>query len=274
VATAARRALSSILLRPTNYRVTKLPQMASTEEKFLEWTAALDARHLSELSVAEVARALRALSSCYVERRAKLASGHALGTAGKRAAFALFYAPLHFLVTRTVVRAVGPAKALRIIDLGCGTGASGAAWALEAGTAHVNGFDRHPWAVSEALWTYRTFGLPGGARQADVTRLHLPTEPGTGIVAAYTVNELKPEARAQLFRNLLVAGRRGVHVLVLEPISRRAIPWWREWEAAFKHAGGRSDEWRFPSSLPERQRQLARAAGLDPKELTARSLYL
>ncbi|MBA3888795.1 MAG: hypothetical protein H0X67_24180, partial [Acidobacteria bacterium] len=58
------------------------------------WLEALEGRHLSDLTPAEVARALRALSSCYVERRSKLARGGALDSAGKRAAFALFYAPL------------------------------------------------------------------------------------------------------------------------------------------------------------------------------------
>jgi hypothetical protein len=36
----------------------------------------------------------------------------------------------------------------------------------------------------------------------------------------------------------------------------------------------RLGEWRFPADLPRRQRDLAKAAGLDPRELTARSLYL
>jgi hypothetical protein len=46
----------------------------------------------------ELGRALRALSSCYIERRGKLGDGHALEGRGKRAAFALYYAPLHFLI--------------------------------------------------------------------------------------------------------------------------------------------------------------------------------
>src|SRR5688572_25893030 len=97
------------------------------------WLAALDERHLADLTPSEVARALRALSSCYVERRGKLASGGALDSAGKRAAFALFYAPLHFFVVREIVRALpgAPARLSRIVDLGCGTGAAGAAWCLE-----------------------------------------------------------------------------------------------------------------------------------------------
>ena len=75
-------------------------------EIFHEWLAALEARHLSDLRVQEVTRALRALSSAYVQRRGPAIS-RSLDTAGKRAAFALFYAPLHLLTTDLVVRALG-----------------------------------------------------------------------------------------------------------------------------------------------------------------------
>src|SRR6185312_6641978 len=70
------------------------------------WLASLERRHLANLSRSELTRALRALSSCYVERRDKLTEGAALEGAGKRAAFALFYAPLHFITVTAVVRAM------------------------------------------------------------------------------------------------------------------------------------------------------------------------
>jgi SAM-dependent methyltransferase len=244
------------------------------QEKFSSWIAALDERHLANLTPSEVARALRALSSCYVERRGKLSSGVALGSAGKRAAFALFYGPLHFLIAREVVKAIGMLAVAEIVDLGCGNGAAGAAWALEAGGASIAGFDRNPWAVAEAQWTYRTLGLTGRARQADIARLTVRGRRGLGVIAAYTLNALAPEARDALLRQLIEAGRGGAHALVLEPIARRTVPWWDEWAAAFESAGGRSNEWRFPAALPSRAAALARAAGLDPRELTARSLSL
>ncbi len=103
------------------------------------WLSALDEKHLADLTPSEVARALRALSSLYVERRAKLAAGSALGTAGKRAAFALFYAPTHFLLIRHVLRALAPPPVTRILDLGCGTGSAGAAWGLESPGARISG---------------------------------------------------------------------------------------------------------------------------------------
>lgn len=240
------------------------------------WLAALDDRHFQHLTPAEVARALRALSSCYVERRGKLARGGALDSAGKRAAFALFYAPLHLLVTRAVVRALPPAAGQlgHLIDLGCGTGAAGAAWALEAPRARLTGFDRNPWAVGEANWTYRQLGIDGRATQKDITRVPLRGGPDVGILAAYAINELPDAGRDELLPRLIAAHRSGARVLIVEPIARRMAGWWASWERAFAAAGGRADEWRFPTDLPARQRALAKAAGLDPRELTGRSLFL
>ncbi|HMC56134.1 MAG TPA: hypothetical protein VKH19_13220, partial [Gemmatimonadaceae bacterium] len=72
--------------------------MNAHDELFIRWIAALEARHLAALTFSQVSRALRALSSTYVERRQKLAGGAALSGAGKRAAFALFYGPLHHML--------------------------------------------------------------------------------------------------------------------------------------------------------------------------------
>ena len=123
------------------------------------WYALLEARHLATLTFSEVRRALQALSSLYVERRDRIERGAALDGAGKRAAFALFYGPLHFLTVREIVRAL-PAcdpPPRRIVDLGCGTGAAGAAGALAAeGKPAVSGVDGSGWAIGEAEWNLRT----------------------------------------------------------------------------------------------------------------------
>jgi hypothetical protein len=244
------------------------------------WLGALEERHLADLTPTEVARALRALSSCYVERRGKLAQGGALESAGKRAAFALFYGPLHFFVTRAIVRAIEesrgatPPRLEQVLDLGCGTGAAGAAWALERGPCTIHGVDRHPWAAAEANWTYRALGLPGHAAQGSIDRAPISGHRRHGILAAYAVNELSDATRTTLLGRLLNAHARGSRILIVEPIAKRLTSWWTEWERPFAASGGRSDEWRFPAELPERQRQLARAAGLQPRELTARSLWL
>ena len=220
-------------------------------------------------------RALRALSSCYVERREKLAHGGALDGAGKRAAFALFYAPLHFLVVREITRALAPViKSERVIDLGCGTGSAGVALALESGAKRIEGVDRNAWAVAEANWTYRTFAVAGRAVAGDLVRKMPSVRPGDVLLLAYAVNELPDEARATLLANLVIAHSKGASFLVVEPIARRVNRWRTEWRDAFISAGAREDEWRFSVSLPPRQRTLAKAAGLNPQELTARSLYV
>lgn len=240
------------------------------------WLAALERRHLADLTFPEVTRALRALSSCYVERRSRLAERGALDTRGKRAAFALFYGPLHFCVTRHIVAVLGAdaQRARQIIELGCGTGSAGAAWALEAGAARISGSDRNPWAVAEADWTYRELRLKGRAARGDVGRTVVNASAGSGVLLAYVANELDDDVRPRVRDRLLTAASRGAQVLVIEPISRRIAPWWSDWESRFAERGGRVDEWRFPSDLPRRQIDLARAAGLDPRELTARSLWL
>jgi SAM-dependent methyltransferase len=251
--------------------------MLETDETFARWLKALDERHLADLTMSEVARALRALSSCYVERRSRIASGGALDSAGKRAAFALFYAPLHLRVTYEILQAIPRATKDvpdRIVDVGCGTGAAGVAWALASKARRVHGIDRHPWAVAEANWTYRQFSLLGRAVQGDITRHRLERPTGTAFVAAYTVNELTDDARATILEELVAAHAAGARVLIVEPIARRASPWWCAWAERIVSRHGRADEWRFPANLAPLERALARAAGLDPRELTARSLFL
>ena len=241
---------------------------------FQDWCAALEARHLSDLRIQEVTRALRALSSAYVQRRGQ-AIGRSLDSAGKRAAFALFYAPLHLLTTHRVVRALGAdaAPPRSVLDVGCGTGVAGAAWALAAGgTPHVTGVDRHPWAVEEARWTYRQLRVEGRARAGDVTRLP-PIAPGTAVVAAYLLNELPAGTRERLEARLIDAAGRGATILIIEPIARAVAPWWDALASRLVAAGGRADQWRFPVELPAPLRVFDKAAGLDHREITARSLY-
>ena len=246
-----------------------------TEDPLEAWVAALDRRHLARLTFSEVRRALSALSSLYVERRDRLASGAALVGDGKRAAFALFYAPLHFLAVRGIVRSLGLGSCppARILDLGCGTGAAGAAWVLECRPRPaLRSVDRSGWAVDEARWNHATLGLHGEVRCGDLSRVR-PRE-GEAVLAAFVVNELEAKDREILLTRLFAAARRGSRILVVEPIARRGFPWWESWSSAFLGAGGRSDEWRFPAELPEKIRLLDRAAGMDHREILARSLVL
>ena len=251
----------------------------SPPEIFSTWLGALEARHLADLKVAELTRALRALSSAYVERRKRAATGQAvhgtLDSAGKRAAFALFYAPLHFLTTYFVVQETGAAVPApgQILDLGCGTGVAGAAWSVAGGAgSSVTGIDRHPWAIDEARRTYRELGVDGRARSGDLLRVPMP-KAGGGIVAAFVLNELPAALRQQVEDRLVSAAELGVRVLVIEPIARGITPWWDETADRFRSIGGRADEWRIPVELPPLLRLLDKAAGLNHRELTARSLY-
>ena len=168
---------------------------------------ALEAKHLADLTFPEVSRALRALSSTYVERRQKLAEGAALSGAGKRAAFALFYGPLHYLLVAHIVQQLPAATAnvATLVDLGCGTGASGAAWAG---------------ACDEAAARARHRSSSVGDRRSgrDLSRVHDSRRPfvratsrasrcrkgPVSILAAFTMNELPDAERDAL---LDAAGR-------------------------------------------------------------------
>jgi hypothetical protein len=251
-------------------------QARDIEQRVARWLAALETRHRADLEFRELRHALQALSSLYVERRERIGSGAAFDGAGKRAAFALYYGPLHFFLVRDIVRAVGAADPppASIVDLGCGTAAAGAAWAVEAGgRPFIEGVDRSAWAVTEARLTLHALGLRGRVRQGDAVGHRLP-DGGPAIVAAFTVNELPADSRVRLLPALVTAAQRGSRVLVVEPLARRAIPWWSEWARAFADAGGAEAEWRFPTRLPEGIAFLGKAAGLDPREAGGRSLYL
>ncbi len=223
-----------------------------------------------------MSRALRALSSAYVERRAKLGDGAALSGAGKRAAFALFYAPLHYVLIAHIVRhlpgAIAPVPTL--IDLGCGTGASGAAWACQVSdTRQIVAIDRHPWVVGEAAVTYRAFNLRATIRRADIATVKMPPGPAA-ILAAFTLNEMADAARDGLLEMLLERASRGDRLLIVEPVAGFVARWWNRWRDRVERAGGRADEWRVRAELPPIVAKLDRAAGLDHREITGRSLYV
>lgn len=244
-------------------------------DRLLPWLAALESRHLADLRFPEVTRALRALSSAYVERRGRLKEGAALSSAGKRAAFALFYGPLHAILLEAIAGALPGASAVRgtLADLGCGTGAAGAGWATQCAEPPVlRGVDRHPWAVAEATRTYRDCGLRGRAELADLGRDPLPV--AHAYLAAFTLNELADEPRHRLLSELLGRAERGAAVLLVEPLATRVTPWWSRELEPFRALGGRFDEWRFTRELPPLVAKLDRAAGLRHTEITGRSLWI
>lgn len=273
---------------------TRVRHATVTLDSVIAWMSALEARQLADLTFPEVSRALRALSATYVERRGRLGEGAALSGAGKRAAFALFYGPLHFLLMRHVVGALGSpfTKVGTILDLGCGTGASSAGWALAcAHPPRIVGMDRHPWAVAEARRTCDDLGLHGSFSVGDMTaaggrgprvagsrdnqaRRHAGQR-GTGLLLAFAVNEVTDAAaRASLLARALDHAGVGGCVIVLEPLAGFVAPWWNEWRRAFEAAGGREHEWRARLALPAIVEKLDRAAGLNHRELKGRTLTL
>jgi len=250
---------------------------------FNRWIADLETRHLRDMTPTEVARALRALSSTYVERRARLSGRGAFDTAGKRAAYALYYAPRRFLTTAHIVAALTGPRPVRLTDLGCGTGAAGAAWVCQAGDgSSVTGLDVHPWAVDETRATYRAFGLDGIARRGNAAdgagrrqgRRRDEAGPTPAVLLSYVANELTDDLRRDLLERLIDAAAAGTQVLVMEPVSRRTSPWWPVWVRAFLAAGGRHDEWRMSIAPPPVTLALGRAAGLDAVSATGRTLWL
>jgi hypothetical protein len=246
------------------------------DSRFEAWLETLEVRHLADLEFAEVTRALRALSSTYVERRERLTQKSAFDSAGKRAAYALYYGPFHFLTVSHIVRALAldQEPISHLIDVGCGGGAAGAAWATSLSRRPaVAGIDTHPWSVREASATYRTFGLDADVRRGDLARLTIPRQ-ADAIVAGWVLNELDPQTRAEVGRKLAQAAAGGVRVLVVEPIATRVTPWWSEWVRSLQRRDARLDEWRFAVQLPELLLKLDRAAGMRHDELTARSLAI
>lgn len=247
------------------------PSKPAARDRFASWFDALEKRHLADLTFREVRRSVQALSTRYVERRGR-ALEDALSTRGKRAAYALYYAPLHFLTIRAILRERVPHhRPGRIIDLGCGTGVAGAAWSMEEnGQPPITAYDISDWAVRESRWNFRLLGLRGMAKRRHVSEVALDDD--SAIIAAFAINELSPDEREIMRKKLAGAARRGAPVVIVEPIARRPVPWWEDWASTFTPLEGLAEKWRFDVALPETLRLLDKAAGLRHETLTARSI--
>lgn len=249
-------------------------------DAFDTWVARLESRHLADLTLSEVARGLRALSSAYVERRqTAIPASRVLDGTGKRAAFALYYGPLHFLAVRHVLQSsfagmedepgAQGLTPLPVVDLGCGTGAVGAAAAVTTGAHRITGIDTHPWALGEARDTYASFGLSATLSRGNAARFSPPRTPSF-IVAGYVVNELRDDERERLLPALADAARRGSRVMIVEPLARSAVPWWSGWTEAL--TGWESREWKLTVVPPDIVTRLGKAAGLTPGTINIRTL--
>ncbi|MEO8483743.1 MAG: class I SAM-dependent methyltransferase [Acidobacteriota bacterium] len=247
------------------------------------WTNAVIDRHMGSMTTTEFLKAARALSARYVERRSELGKRSPIDSAGKRAAFAGFFAPLHLVTAIGAIHALGPAIApvSHLTDLGCGTGVASAAWALTMPTpATITGVDIDAWSLDEAVWNWRALGLAGRTSRGDLLggtapqRRSRQSHGAEAIVLGWSVNELSPASRHQLLATLLERVRRGVSLLVLEPLARSAVPWWADWSGPVLAAGGRADEWKLNMRLPERLQELDHAAGFRRDALGVRTLFV
>ena len=205
-----------------------------------------------------------------------------MDSAGKRAAFAAFYAPLHFLTVERIVAELGPSRPLElIIDLGCGTGVASAALALSCRAQtlpRLEGVDLHPWALDEARWNWAALGLKGTTRRGSLERrlaalvASRSSLERTAIVCGWSLNELDARVRERAIDAILALAARGAGALVVEPIARKLVPWWDDFATRAQAAGATAHEWRFPPNLPPVLADLDEAAGFDREALSARTV--
>ena len=256
--------------------------MTFDDPRLTAWVDAVVARHIAAFSRPEFLKAVRALSSRYVQQRAALPARSPLDSAGKRAAFAGFYAPLHLLTAFAALRQLAPGRPVpaTVHDLGCGTGVAGAAWALASGTSpKLTCIDLSSWVLDETRWNLRALELTGRTQRGDLVdalaaALRRPGDlSATGLVCGWSLNELAPAARDQALTHLLEAAARGARVFVIEPVATSAVPWWTAWESRAAAGGGRADIWRIDDPLPATLAALDRDAGFAREALTARSVY-
>jgi hypothetical protein len=244
------------------------------------WVDAVIDRHTRGFTRSEFLKSVRALSARYVERRAELPSRSVLDSAGKRAAFAGFYAPLHLITARAVARAIAVSVSRHVTDLGCGTGAAGAGLVLAGDTrTAVSGVDMSSWALQEAAWNWRELRLSGRTRRDDLVqaaaRLVIDRRPAheLTLVLGWSVNELPTEARARLLEALTTLVGDGAGLMLIEPIARSHAPWWPQWVDRLAPLGAATMDWKAAVELPERLADIDKEAGFRRDTLSARVLW-
>jgi SAM-dependent methyltransferase len=244
-------------------------------ERVDAWLAATIER-CAPLTFREIRRGVQALSQRYVGDRRE--PGDALGSPAKRAAFATYFAALHFATAYGVVRALPIAARTgiaRIVDLGAGSGAAGAgvALALAPEQPALLAFDRSGFALAEARRTYAAFGLRGETRRA-LLPMGLPKlAQGDLVLAGWFLNECDDPARERVLQALERGLTAGARVLALEPLSGRVVPWWDAVAVRFRARGLAAGSIRWQMQRPAWIAAMDKAARLDHRELGARVLF-
>jgi hypothetical protein len=256
--------------------VSELPP--PVRARFDAWVAAEAARAEADLRFADVRRGAQALSSLYVQKRGQggLARKAADGV-GKQAAFASYYAPLHFFAAWHAARDAGlvPAGSAgwTVTDLGCGTAPVSAAVLADAPEAgRARGLDVAAWVPRAALRTWAAFGVAGRARVGRLPGALPKLGPKDLVVAGWSLNELEPADRDAVLVRIAQGLQRGAGLLLLEPLSTRAVPWWPAAAAALTANGAREAEVRVAFDRPEWVARLDQATGLDHRVVGARVL--
>ena len=241
------------------------------------WLQAEEAAHCPPLDRTELRKGIQALSDLYVARRSggRLSQRAAEGPA-KRAAFATFFAPLHFFTCWAVLQRVATPGGLaggKVVDLGCGTGAVGAAVARFGGADSVLGIDRTGWSLGAAARTWQHLDVVGRGRRASLPAGMGWPKGGATLTFGWSLNELPENDRVDTLKRVEAGLRKGCGLLVLEPLSRRITPWWEEVAGRLGRLGVAAHQVKVSVELPPLLRDLDRAAGLDHRLLGARALW-
>lgn len=241
------------------------------------WMVAEEARHCPPLSRADVRKGIQALSKLYVARRVGgRISQRAADGAAKRAAFAVFYAPLHFLTAWAAADRVlspGALSGRTVLDLGCGTGAAGAAIALHGQARQVVGIDCTGWSLTAAQRTWTQLAVAGKGKRGSLPGALGWPKAGEVLVFGWSLNELSDEHRADTLRRVESALRKGCGLVILEPLSRRISPWWSDVSHRLGRLGASQADVKVTVELPPLLRDLDRAAGLDHRLIGARVMW-
>ena len=236
----------------------------------------LRARHLCRADVSgSVALASRAVvhlrRAARPSRRRRRARG-----AGKRAAFALFYGPLHYLLIReSSVRCRARSRVRPLIDLGCGTARPaprGRAACRSPAARSSDSIDTRGRSARRAadVSSVRTGGAHAPTRCRDARAAEVARTAAGGVHAERAARRVARRAAAASVRSR--GG--GDRVLIVEPLARGVAPWWNRWQESGRLARRPRRRWRFRVELPAIVTKLDRAAGLNHRELTAAAVHL
>lgn len=244
---------------------------------FDEWLESTLGRYLPPLNFTELRKGVQAISSLYVERRLEgRIAARAVEGVGKRAALATYYSALHFLTIHHAIRMLGKETfndVNRVVDLGCGCGASGAAAAtLIPGPPVMLGIDRSGWALEEVPRTWGAFGLTGRWIRGEAPLAAPRPVAGDLVVFGWCLSEMDEADRAASFKYLAGALRKGSALLIAEPLAGRILPWWKDWQEELALEGIRGEVIRVAIDRPLFIQDMDKASGLDHQVLGCRIL--